>query len=426
MAPQDSGMAGKGGGWRGGRRRRKLFGVAGGLLALAALAGPAPLACGASPRAANVPGRFRKLYDELQDQLERFVASQDRRPARGGGVTFGGEVLPANAHRGPGLLDDKTAMAGSVLYVERLKDLGAGGVSLSLSYPLMTDGYPRSSEYWDFYRRLSDEIRKRKLKLHIKTGPLFTEKEFTSVETDYSKLDAPRYFRERMRMNQRIAEELRPDYLSIGNEPSSEMQILKLKFTADDYTRYISDSLRGMNRKGVLVGAGTGNWDSTDWVTKFARGTDLDYIDIHVYPVASARDDFLRRAVDMAEIARGSGKRVVIGECWLYKAGKSQLGANPTAASVFAHDVYSFWVPLDTRFLEGMARFARAEGIDYVSPFWTKYFFAYIDFGKAGLFNSPQSLTAKGDKAMVEALTSSRYSPTGEAYRRIIREYGRD
>ena len=371
----------------------------------------------------EVPRKFRKLYDELAGLLDRFTASLADRRGRGGSVVLGGEVLPANGHRGPGLLDDKTAFPGSVMYIDRLKDLGAGGVSLSLSYPLMTDNYPRSAEYWSFYKRLTDEVRKRGLKLHVKTGPMFTEKEFTDVKTDYSKLDAPTYFREKMRMNQRISEELRPDYLSIGNEPSSEMQIMKLKFTANDYTRYISDSLRSMNRRGVLVGAGTGNWDSTEYVTKFARETDLDYIDIHVYPLASRRDNYLQRAVEMAQIARSARKRLVIGETWLYKASPSELNANPTAASVFARDVYSFWAPLDSEFLEAMARLGRAEGIEYISPFWTKYFFAYIDFGKAGLFAGPKQLTAQVDKAMVAALMAGKYSPTGEAYRRLAREY---
>lgn len=371
----------------------------------------------------EVPRKFRKLHDDLAGLLDRFTPSLDDRRGRGGSVAFGGEVLPANAHRGPGLLDDTGAFPGCLLYIDRLKDLGAGGVSISLSYPLMTDDYPRSAEYWSFYKRLTDEVRKRGLKLHIKTGPMFTEKEFTDVKTDYSKIDAPTYFRGKLRMNQRISQELRPDYLSIGNEPSSEMQIMKIKFTADDYTKYVSDSLRAMNRRGVLVGAGTGNWDSTDYVKKFARETDLDYIDIHIYPLASGRDDYMQRAREMAGIARSARKRLVIGEAWLYKASPRELRSNPTAPSIFARDVYSFWAPLDSEFLEAMARLGRAEGVEYISPFWTKYFFAYLDFGKTGLFAGPKQLTSQVDKAMVTALMAGKYSPTGEAYRRLAREY---
>jgi hypothetical protein len=369
-----------------------------------------------------VPGKFRKLYDELAATLDRFESSL--RPARRGrGVVLGGEVLPANAHRGEGLFKDPTALEGSLLFIDRLKDLGAGGVSLSVSYPMLTDRDPNAERYWSFYERLAGEIEKRGLKLHVKTGPIFPSREFTEVKVDYSKLDAPTYFRERARMSQQIAQRLRPDYLSIGNEPSAEMQILKIKFTPEDYTRYLADTLRGMKRAGVLVGAGAGNWDSTDYVRRFAR-TDLDYIDIHVYPLASGRENYLDRAVEMARIGRDAGKRVIIGEAWLYKASPRALNRNPTAASVFANDVYSFWAPLDSRFLEALLRMSRAEGVEYVSPFWTKYLFGYLEFGRTGLiFGTPRALSRRADQHMVQELVAGRVTPTAEAYRRLAREY---
>ena len=372
--------------------------------------------------APGVPRRFRGLYHELSEVLDRFDSFLETRPARRrGGVVFGGEILPANAHRGEGLLDDRGAFPGSLIFIDHLKELGAGGVSLSMAYPILTDDYPRSAEYWAFYKRLAREIRSRGLKVHVKSGPLFTEKEFTSVRTDYSKVTVESYFRDRMRMDQRIAEEIRPDYLSIGNEPTSEMQILKIKITSDRYRQFIADTLRGMKRSGVLVGAGSGNWDNTDYIKRFANDTDLDFIDIHIYPLASSGEDYLRRAVEMAKIARAGRKRIIIGEAWLYKASPRELKANPTAVSVFARDVYSFWAPLDSRFLEMLAKMAQAEEIEYVSPFWTKYLFGYVEFGKAGLFPSAKQMTALADKHMVEQLLAGKYSATGEAYRRIAR-----
>jgi hypothetical protein len=397
------------------------------LRAACALAVLAPLALAAAPRGRGdrpaVPAKFQRLYDELAAVLDRFESSL-RSTRRGRGVTLGGEVLPANAHRGEGLFKDPTALKGSLLFIDRLKDLGAGGVSLSLSYPMLTDRDPNAERYWSFYEALAREIRQRGLKLHVKTGPIFPAKEFTELKVDYSKLDAPTYFRERARMSRDIAARLRPDYLSIANEPTSEMHILKIKFSADDYTRYVADTLRGMKRSGVLVGAGAGNWDSTDYVERFARQTDVDYIDIHVYPLASSREDYLQRAVEMARIARRAGKRVVVGEAWLYKASPRGLNRNPTAASVFANDVYSFWAPLDSQFLEALAKMAQAEGIEYVSPFWTKYFFGYLEFGKTGLlFGTPKALSRRVDQHMVGELVAGRTTATAEAYRRLAREY---
>jgi hypothetical protein len=396
------------------KRRRQLIAACAGLLA--GCAAPA----GERVAGENVPRRFQGLYGELAKLLADFDASLRRQPVRRREVVFGGEVLAANAHRGEDLLTEQ-GFRGSLVYVDSLKALGAGGVTLQAAYPLLADDYPRSAEYWAFYQRLARAIKERGLKLHIKNGPLFTEKEFTKFTPDYSKLTPERYFDARTRIAQRAAGELAPDWLTIGNEPSSEMHILKFKISAERYTRFVNDTLRGMKRSGTLVGAGSGNWDSLDYIRNFANDTALDYIDLHIYPLASPRDNFLQRAVEMAGIARAARKRVVVGEAWLYKAAPRELGANPTAASIFARDVYSFWAPLDTRFLELLQRFGQTQQAEYISPFWTKYLFSYVDFDAAPAHASAQQLLQLGDQAAVKQIVAGKVSESGEAYRRIAR-----
>jgi hypothetical protein len=106
-----------------------------------------------------------------------FDASLSREPARRREIVLGGEVLAANAHRGEELLSEQ-GFRGSLVYM-------------------------RSAEYWAFYRRLAQAARGRDLKLHIKNGPLFTEREFTKVAPDYSQLTPERYFEARTRIAQR-------------------------------------------------------------------------------------------------------------------------------------------------------------------------------------------------------------------------------
>jgi hypothetical protein len=290
-----------------------------------------------------------------------------------------------------------------------------------MAYPILNDDYPRSKEYWAFYTKLASEIRRRGMKLHVKSGPMFTEREFTTATIDYSKVTTESYLRDRQRIDERIAAEIRPDYLSIANEPAGEEQVLKVKLTSDRYAKYVRDTLRSINTRGVLVGAGSGNWDSPEYIKQFVR-TDVDFIDLHVYPLASSRDDFMRRALEFADMAREAGKRVIIGETWLYKASPKELNSNPTAASVFARDVYSFWAPLDSRFLELLAKMARTHQIEYVSPFWTKYLFSYVEFGSQGWFAGPKQLTSLADKNTVKELVAGRVSETGQAYSRIARD----
>ena len=56
---------------------------------------------------------------------------------------------------------------------------------------------------------------------------------------------------------------------------------------------------------------------------------EIDYVDIHIYPVMGG---FLQRTSEMAEMARRAGKGGVIGKPWLYKATHAEsTGAHVTA-----------------------------------------------------------------------------------------------
>lgn len=370
----------------------------------------------------EVPSRFTSLSAELSETLDQFDRYLDALPSRRTGVIFGGEVLPANTHRGEDLLSE-ASYDGCVLYIDRLRALGVGGVSVMMAYPVLNDGFPRSAEYWAFYRRLAGDVKARGLRLHVKVGPIFNSRNFSNVRVDYTNLTVDDYLRDRARIAQRVAQEIRPDYLSIGNEPSSEGEILNLDITPDRFVRYVNETLAGMNRSVTLVGAGAGTWDSTEYVERFARDTSLDYIDLHVYPLLSLRGDYLRRAAEMADIAAAGGKRVIIGEAWLYKAGRLELTLAPTNPAIFARDVYSFWAPLDIKFLQDMGKLASLKRIEYVSPFWTKYLFAYLPFDDRTSAATVAQLSSMSDQEVVRQLTAGGYSVTGEAYREVISRY---
>jgi hypothetical protein len=370
----------------------------------------------------NVPSRFASTYTALESRLEAFNGFLDTVPGRRSSVTFGAELTTANTHRGAELLTEATYQ-GNIVLLDRLRSLGVGGVSVVMAYPVMNDDFPRSAEYWAFYSRLARDIRSRGLKLHVKGGPIFNEKEFSNVPTDYRNVTLESYFRDRRRIAQRIAAEIRPDYLSIANEPVAEGQIFGFTITADAYVAFVNDTLAGMNRSGVQVGAGAGTWDSTEYIQRFVRDTSIDYIDLHIYPIAGPTADYLRRAVEMADIALNGGKRLIIGEAWLYKAQPAELVASPTLPAVFARDVFAFWSPLDVRFLQVIAKMASLKQIEYVSPFWTRYFFAYLDHTAAVANAAPGQLITMADQAAARQIGNGSFSPTGTAYREIISQY---
>jgi hypothetical protein len=106
----------------------------------------------------------------------------------------------------------------------------------------------------------------------------------------------------------------------------------------------------------------------------------LDYIDLHIYPL-NKDAVLLDRALNYALQARAAGKRVTISESWLWKASAEELGIGlGDTEKVMNRDVFTFWYPLDARFIQDMMDLADATKMDFVSFFWTRNFFAYLDY----------------------------------------------
>jgi len=175
-----------------------------------------------------------------------------------------------------------------------------------------------------------------------------------------------------------ILKEFKPDYVTVSNEPTTENMLMGINQTAAQYagtTRYILD---GLDKGNTLMGSGTGSWSNMDYIRELVKIRELDYIDIHIYPV-----DYLQGAVDAATIARAADKRVIMGEMGLYKVRDSEmrdLGRLATQSSIFARDVYSFWEPLDSRWLEIVVKMSKCYGYEFISVFWSTYLFSYIDY----------------------------------------------
>jgi len=362
-----------------------------------------------------VPEEFRALYDGLDERLAAFeqtLPPADAPPAFE--VTCAAELLTANGHRGEELLTD-ACWQGNLLMLERLQQLGIWGITIQVSYPLLTSDFPRHDEYLAFYKRVADEVRRRGLKLLAKTGPMFTQPEFARQPISYEGLTVDEYIRRRIEQNRLIAEELKPDYLTIANEPTSERQVTGLTLTGADQMRYIQATLAEVKDTGVAVGAGTGTWDTPRYVQAFAGLPDLAYVDLHVYPIYGG---YLEQAREMARIAHAGGKRVIIGESWLYKSLGDEPGESAAAtwAPIFGRDVFSFWQPLDERYIRALVTLAHTENIEYLSLFWTKYLFAYADYDATTSALTPGELLRLGDREAARNMMAGTYSKTGEVY----------
>lgn len=381
----------------------------------------------ASSPAARVPGEYQALYAELDGQLTRF---NQLVTSRGDGqkapVVFSGELLSANGHLGPALIRPGHLDA-TLLEVDRLRTLGLRAVTVQISFPMLYRPFFRSDEefaaYLDFYRRLADAIRGRGLKLVVKTQALFSKGGWTSLDPGafYRRLSLADYIQGRTQVALTVAREVKPDYLALVSEPDTEAD--QTGFPMDvpaNSVRLVTSvltALKSAGVSGILVGAGVGTWlpKYREFVQAYA-GTGLDFIDLHVYPV---NRDFLDRAVTVAQIARQSGKRVTMSEAWLYKAGNTDLVKGFAAESIFGRDAFRFWEPLDRKFLEVMVTFAHAQRLEFLSPFWTKYFYAYVDYEQAKSL-IPRELLARSTQEAGKALVAGTFTQTGLTYRALI------
>jgi hypothetical protein len=367
----------------------------------------------------GVPAAFQPLYDELQTRLQAAQSDFAARPAAGSPPSLVLELLAANGNRGEELLRPDT-LDTTRLFLDRFKELGAAGVAVQIVYPLLALDYPRADEYLAFYRTVADEVRARGLTLIVATGAPFAGTEFSSLHVDYSGKTPENYLQERLEQAALIAREVQPDYLCLSEEQATERMLTGLDITTDDYFNFLSNAPSTIDPpRGVKLGAGSGSWEAPDLVQRLIGEASLDFVDIHVYPLSSGFTDYLQVTADWASEARAEGKEVIIGEAWLYKASAAELQSGVGFQELFGRDVYSFWQPLDVLFMQTAIEVARATGIRYLSFFWSRYLFGYVDYDAVPAGTTGQALQQAANLGSWTAFSRNGLSTTGREFKRL-------
>jgi hypothetical protein len=371
--------------------------------------------------AAPVPEAFEPVYESLSETLAGWEAELATMSADPTPTTFGAELLVANGNRGAALLQAST-LPGVRLYLDRLQDLGVGGVTVAITDPLLWPDYPDNEAYASFFKEVAQEVRLRGLKLLVETGPAFTGTAFSSISFDWGSLTLEAYREGRLAQLVRVAQEVKPDYLSIGGEPGTEAMLTGFSFSVDEHLTFVQEAAEAIHgSSGVLVGAGSGSWEDPSFGRRMAEEPALDFVGVHVYPLTNGFTDYLERAKDTVEVARAAGKRVVMGEAWLYKATSEELRRGLGYADIYARDAYVFWQPLDVRFVQLMGGLARAWGIEYASFFWSGFFFDYLEYDESLPRLPLPELLHRLNRDQAASLQAGALSDTGRAFQALIR-----
>jgi hypothetical protein len=384
------------------------------LLVLACLA-PIHTAYAQSP-----PKKYQDLYRELDSQLSAF---ERRLPSRSSGMApiRAATLLSANCHRGEFILSDAQREA-TRRELDALQGLGAEGIVLEICYPLLTPAFRDPQAFIEYYANLANEIHVRRLQLVVEHNSLLPAYASVDVRPYYKKLSKQRFGRERYAELKTILLALNPEYLTLVSEPRTHTAGLNL--TVSDWRSYVQRSVEMLSEQlgsfPTQLGAGSGLWDDFDYVEAFSAIKGLNYIDLHLYPLGSGGESKLERLLAWPDRVRAidPGKHIIMSELWLYKAGAGERFNAVADPAVFARDVYGFWSPLDRKFLRVVGVAAREKGIELVAPFWSRYFFAYLDYNDPLTFNvRPAALMSLASQRAYAAILNGQHTDTGLAFR---------
>ena len=379
--------------------------------------------------AGSVPSEYQTLYTLLEGKLDTFnqKVKEDWNGSKHP-VVFSAGLITANPNTGDALLQAQTFDT-TVKYLDRLKDLGVKGIGVDINFPLLTPGFHQNdskyNQYLDFYKRLFSEIKKRGLKTAVEVQGIFSQFSTLNIKPYYESLTFDEYKKENLAMIKLLALELQPDYITVANEPDMEaintgqpVNILEKYIEAVTY--YLNGVKDAGLDKNIKYGAGFGTWqkDYKNFSTRTAQIENLDFVNIHIYPV-----DFglLDRALEISDIVIQNGKSLASSEAWLSKRKLDDGGGQSmsTFAEISGRNAFSFWQPLDKKFLEAIVNLAHYKKFEYISPFWSNYFFSYMDYDTAknipGKQRMKQAVTGGAEGTLSGSITE-----TGLYYKQLI------
>ena len=382
-------------------------------------------ACGGGdPDPGPVPQEFIALYDELSSNLSQREA--DLRADWDGTkapVIFATTLLTAASNNGTALLDP-ALRDGNRRYLQALSDLGVQAVIIQINYPLLTQNFTtNSAAYLTTFAEIADEVRAQGLKLIVEHNNLLPTFSALDPTTYYSTLTKTQFGLESYAEVRAIIEQVKPDYLSLVTEPETFEYAMGLNMTVTEWQTYVEGvvtqlavDVPGHTTK---LGAGSGVWEDPAYVSNFTLIAGLDYIDLHSYPLTNGVTDYLKNLETWPAQVRATNPslEIISSESWLYKAQVSDLGGPPIDPVLLSRDVYSFWEPLDKQYLDVLAITAHKENFSVVAPFWSNYFFAYLNYNDPSLADlNPMELYDRAYTSAYQAVLKGKTTGLGQAY----------
>jgi hypothetical protein len=367
-----------------------------------------------------VPQEYQDTYDTLQSQLSAF-ASVPTGNAPGDTVIASALEAADGNTLSPGVLATNR-IATATTMVHAMKAIGETGVTVQVSFPLLVSSFPDSSEYTTFYGDIAEVVHNEGMTLTVEENPLFGNISSIPISSYYAGLTLQSYAAADRQMAQTIIDVMQPTFLSILNEPDTYTAVIHQPGidlnSAANGVQFVNMVMDGLQKNTTMVGAGTGTWTDPSYDQLLLAQTPVDFVDMHVYPIAQGD---LTNMTEQVSASAAAHKPIVMTECWLYKQSTdgSPVDSVQAAPDEQAVETFSFWEPLDEQFLTTMVRYARSNGFLVVSPFSTENFFAYQTWTPALDAESPDQVRESFNQMVVVAMDSGQLSAVGETYAQV-------
>ncbi len=401
---------------------------------------------------------------------------------------FGGQLNPGESSVGPGLLTTNNEAA-VYQWLTMQKSLGSDEVTVHVDFPMLDPNFYWSAsqtqaqqaagqaqllQVQNYYKNLAVWVRTFGLKLVVQTQNLFpnastltsapvalwggangiaTMKNFYNgmYQANTGSPNYAAYSIDRGTQAAWIAANMTPDYLSVIYEPDSEaanagMPTLGTVPGSLANLQGILASYYAANPPATRVGAGVGVWifyydavanisytalsfdqayASTPGTTDGANPLGLNFIDMHIYDVTnSGNNNFLPMAWNVAQWVKQTGMSLGMSEMWLAKASAADVTSGNGLPTY--RNTYSFWAPLDSRFLADMYTLTAYWGFLFDTASYPQFMSAYVAYANVPPNNivtwdtqtppNAAAINAASASATTAALNGAQYTATGLNY----------
>lgn len=366
----------------------------------------------------NIPNDYKGLYNFLDASLDKMETQKGSF-----NTMVSSNLLSANSNSLPDIAESPQNFTTIEKTLDRFVDMGLKVVDITIQYPTLVKGFPHSGDYLEYYKKVFQEVKKRNLKITVEVGSTFTSPMFAKLPVNdwYSGLTKERYCKEKRQMIETIINELAPDYLTIEEEPTTQQTNLGLSYSVEDAKNYVDYFLKDLDTKNIPIGAGAGLWDDEGYWDLYLNNPSIDFLNFHIYPIYDS--ELKSKLESLSKRAAEKGKKVVVGEAWLYKTNGDEKLGGPVAMSevIFGRDAYSFWQPLDCKFIDALLNMASTNNWEFVNFFWSKCFFGYVEYNNAA--KNPKEAFTLQQKAATPNIYKNRLTSTGMYLKeRLIKE----